>query len=174
MAGSLIKLEEVTVGTAVSSVILGDDKWDTSFDVYMVKFNNVKPVTNGADMRVRVTESGTPNTTSNYDEGAKLLRADTTFQNIADVNRDYWILSGSVDNGTGENLNNIMYIFNANNSSEYTFVTIESTYIDANNFKGLQGGGVFTVTSQVDGVSILFDTGNIDTGSKFTLYGLAK
>jgi hypothetical protein len=173
MAGALIKLEEVTVSSAVSSVILGDDKWDTSFDVYMVKFNNVKPVTNGADMRVRLTESGTPNTTSNYDEAGKLLRADTTFQNIADVNRDYWILSGSVDNGAGENLNNIMYIFNANNSSEYTFVTIESNYIDGNNFKGLQGGGVFTVTSQVDGVSILFDSGNIASGT-FTLYGLKK
>ena len=172
--GSLIKIDEEIVTSAVASVTLGGSDWDSSYDVYMVKFNNVKPVTNGADMRVRVTESGTPNTTSNYDEAGKLLRADTTFQNIADVNRDYWILSGSVDNGTGENLNNIMYIFNANNSSEYTFVTIESNYIDSNNFKGLQGGGVFTVTSQVDGVSILFDTGNIDTGSSFVLYGLKK
>ena len=171
MAGSLIKIQEEIVTSAVASVTLTGI--DSTYDVYMTKMNNVAPVTNLADLQFRVTESGTPNTTSNYDQSAKLLRADTTFQNLADTNRGFWIFSGSVDNGTGENLNNIMYIFNANNSSEYTFVTIESTYIDSNNFKGIQGGGVFTSASTVDGVNIFFDTGNIASGT-FTLYGLKK
>ena len=171
MAGSLIKIDEEIVSSAVASVDLTGI--DSTYDVYMVKMNNVAPVTNLADLQFRVTESGTPNTTANYDQSAKLLRADTTFQNLADTNRDFWIFSGSVDNGTGENLNNIMYIFNANNSSEYTFVTIESTYVDSNNFKGIQGGGVFTSASTVDGVNIFFDSGNINSGT-FSLFGLAK
>src|SRR5210317_233174 len=99
MAGSLIKIDEEIVSSAVASVDLTGI--DSTYDVYMVKMNNVAPVTNLADLQFRVTESGTPNTTANYDQSAKLLRADTTFQNLADTNRDFWIFSGSVDNGTG-------------------------------------------------------------------------
>jgi hypothetical protein len=51
---------------------------------------------------------------------------------------------------------------------------MENGYLaDDGTFLGTQGGGVYTQTTTVDGVSISFDTGNIDAGT-FTLYGLKK
>jgi len=36
MAGSLIKIDEEIVTSAVASVTLGGTDWDSSYDVYMV------------------------------------------------------------------------------------------------------------------------------------------
>ena len=67
-----------------------------------------------------------------------------------------------------------MYIFNANNSSEYTFATIEGAILsNTNELRGGQGGNVFTSASSVDGVQIFFDSGNIESAT-LTLYGLKK
>ena len=41
MAGSLIKLEEVTLSGATANVTLGDDTWDSSYNVYYVTFDGV-------------------------------------------------------------------------------------------------------------------------------------
>ena len=72
MAGSLIKIDEEIVTSAVASVTLGGSNWDSSYDVYMVQITNVSPANDDvSDMRF--TESGTPNTTANYDDAAKQL-----------------------------------------------------------------------------------------------------
>ena len=72
--------------------------------------------------------------------------------------------------GTSETTNGIFNIYNANNSSEFTFMTTESSNRDSsgNNY-GSQGGLLFSVTSAVDGVYLYYTTGNIASGT-FTLY----
>jgi hypothetical protein len=172
MAGSLIKISETIVSSAVASVTL--TSIDSIYDVYLLVMNNVSPATVNADVFLRVTESGTASSDSDYDLAYKLLRTDTTFSNISSTNQAQWGLSGSLENEAGKTFNGHCYIFNANNSSEYTFVTMENGYLaDDGTFLGTQGGGVYTQTTTVDGVSISFDTGNIDAGT-FTLYGLKK
>ena len=174
MAGSLIKIDEeiVTSASPVASVTLTGI--DSNYDVYLLVMNNVSPVTADADVHLRVTESGTASSDSDYDIAYKLLRTDTTFSNINNTNQAQWQISGSLENDGGKTFNGHCYIFNANNSSEYTFITIENGYLaEDGTFLGQQGGGVYTQTTAVDGVNISFDTGNIDTGT-FTLYGLKK
>jgi len=169
MAGQLIQVATNTVSSAVASVTLtGID----SDDVYLFTFNNVIPETADADLLIRFTESGTANTTSNYDRSAKLLRSDTTFSNTSATNESQTNLSTSMenDNNTG-GCNGLMYVYNANNSSEYTFATRETVYLaEDGTMLGFQGGNVFTVTSAVDGVQFRYDTGNIRSGAVFTLY----
>ena len=71
MAGSLVKIAETTVSSAVASVTLTGI--DSTYDVYMVRFNNVAPETDATNLRVRFTESGTPDSTSaNYDRAKKI------------------------------------------------------------------------------------------------------
>jgi len=176
MAGSLIKIDEEIVTSAVASVTLGATNWDSSYDVYMVKLNNVVPETDTNDLKARVTESGTPNTTANYDRAQKILRADIAFENTSATNETSFDLSTSIGNATGEQLNSIIYIFNANNSGEYTFITMENVQLSHNPILiGNQGGAVFTSASAVDGIQFFTQTGatNIDSGT-FTLYGLKK
>ena len=171
MAGSLIKLEEVTVSSAVASVTLTGI--DSTYDVYMVRYNNWNAVNDNVTGYMRLTASGTANTTSNYDFAAKNLDATATFGNATATNQDKFDIVNS-GTGTGEIANSIIYLYNFNNASEYSFMTIESTLRNSSaKLKGHQGGGVLTVTEANDGVEFFFSSGNISSGS-FVLYGLKK
>ena len=175
MAGSLIKIDEEIVSSAVASVILTGI--DSTYDVYLLTLVNVSPDTANADVYLRVTESGTASPDSDYDFASKQLRADTTFSNIGLTNQAQWGISGSLENDAGQAFNGHCYIFNAYNSSEYTSITTENVYLaEDGTMLGNQGGGVYTQTTTVDGVSIQIlesGSGNIDSGT-FTLYGLKK
>jgi len=164
----LLQVSTNTVSSAVASVTLtGID----SDDVYMVASTNVIPSTDGADLQMRFTESGTANSTSNYDSAFKFLAANTGFTNSSSTNQNKFDISGSIGKNTaGESLSQIQYIYNANNSSEFSFFSIEQSYMfNGGNNHGNQGGGVFTSASSVDGVNFFMDTGDIDSGT-FTLY----
>jgi hypothetical protein len=174
MAGSLIKIDEEIVTSAVASVTLTGI--DSTYDVYMVKINNLVP-DGAAHIIGRFTESGIENSTANYDMASKRLRTDTTFNDFALTNRtDFYreYFMGSYLN-TNAPMNATFYIFNANNSSEYTFITWENTglYSGGSLLLGNQGGGVFTVASAVDGFKWTAVTNNIASGH-FVLYGLKK
>ena len=69
----------------------------------------------------------------------------------------------------------ILYIFNANNSSEFTYITFEIVEVDhSQTTLGMAGGMVFTSASAVDGIKLFFDSSsNTETGT-FRLYGLKK
>ena len=71
MAGSLILLDEETVSSGVSSVTLGASDWDSSYNVYMVEYNNVVADTDAQYFRIRVLKSSSADTTSNYDQAYK-------------------------------------------------------------------------------------------------------
>ena len=170
MAGQLLQVATNTVTSAVSSVSLtGID----SDDVYMVAFNQVIGSSGNNNLEMRVTESGTANSTSNYDWAAKKLDATGSFANQNSQNLDHFYLNIQVGNDSAfnEQNNGIVYIYNANNSSEYTFYTQETVYLNpfSGGVNGAQGGGVFTSASTVDGVNIFFSSGNIASGT-FTLF----
>jgi len=173
MAGSLIKIDEEIVTSAVASVTLTGI--DSTYDVYMVVYNNAKVSADGTTkIRMRFTESGTPNTTANYDRASKFLRTVVSFGNLSNTNQTSFNTDSNIGNDTGEHQNKVYYIFNANNSSEYTFMTEEATQVaSSGELSGQQGGGVFTVTSAVDGVNF-FSTGGDINSAVFTLYGLKK
>ena len=163
---SLVQVDTETVTSAVASVTLtGID----SDDVYMVAVSGLSPATSQV-LRGRFTESGTENTTANYDFSAKGLKTSASFENNTGSNYSYIPISDSyVNASTAKNFNAIFYIFNASNASEYTFITFETTQYAGAELYGNQGGGVFTVTSSVDGIYFYISGINIDSGI-FTLY----
>jgi len=171
MSGSLIKIDEEIVTTAVASVTLTGI--DSTYDVYMVAYNNVLPSLDNKLLSNRVTVSGTADTTANYDWAYKLLNAAGAFSNISATNDTDNVLG---TNGTGgnESTNGIMYLFNFNNASEYSFGTVENTIreLDAA-LRGIQGGYVHTVAQACDGIQFFYASGNIVSGT-FKLYGLKK
>jgi hypothetical protein len=177
MAGSLIKIDEEIVTSAVASVTLGGADWDSSYDVYMVAVNNVVPTSSSTLLYQRFTVGGSPDTSANYDEAYKRLRTGGAFDNSANVNQNYLnTVYNLIGTTASKNQNFIEYLFNFNNSSEYSFMTIESSgwyEITADELYGAQGGGTLTVSQATNGVQYYFSTGNIASGT-FTLYGLAK
>ena len=168
MAGKLIQVATTTVTSSTASVTLTGINSD---NVYMLAINNVQPVNDSGYLLMRVTESGTANTTSNYDMSYSNLRADSSFSNSNYQNISFfYITNNTLGTQTSESFNGIKYIYNANNSSEHTFFTNEvSTLSNTSNLWGNQGGEVFTSDSSVDGVYFFMDNGNIASGT-FTLY----
>tara|TARA_R100001510_G_C7501586_1_gene105055 strand:+ start:22 stop:546 length:525 start_codon:yes stop_codon:yes gene_type:complete len=174
MAGSLIKIQETTVSSAVSSVTLTGI--DSTFNVYKVVGSNIKSASDDKDLLMRVTVGGTAQTTSNYDEATKNLRNDTTFSNSGLPNLDKWQPFSALGNAAGENGNLVCYLFNFNNASKFSFCTRESVYNVADlALFGMQGGGVYTVAEAHDGINFSLESStNFSSGTTFSLYGLKK
>lgn len=173
MAGALIKIDEqIVTGSSVASVTLTGIS--STYDVYMVQLTNVRMATDSRALYIRFTASGTPNTTANYDRAMKNFRTDAGFTDNGNVNQTF-IGMEQGGTGTSEYQNATLYLFNFNNASEYSFITNENSGRTASgNLSGKQGGGVLTVTEANDGIYFYTSGGNINTDSKFTLYGLKK
>ena len=176
MAGSLIKIDEEIVSSAVASVTLGGANWDSSFDVYKVVVSNVVTDTDTKALLFRhLDTSNNPITTSNYDVAFKVLRTDTTFEDVYGSGTLAYIVDNYIGTATGEVGNGVLYLFNSNNSSEYTFHTIESNYRNNSGvLRGAQGGGVLDSAVATKGVSIFLTSGGNIASGTFTLYGLKK
>ena len=176
MPGSLIKIDEEIVSSAVSSVTLGGANWDNSYDVYKVVVSNVVTDTDTQALIFRhLDTSNNPITSANYDVAFKVLRTDTTFENGYGTGVTFaFIVDNYIGTATGEVANAVLYLFNSNNASEYTFHTVESTYRNNTGvLRGAQGGGVLDSAVATKGVSIFMASGNIASG-RFSIYGLRK
>jgi hypothetical protein len=168
MAGSLIQVATNTVTSAVSSVdLIGT----TTNDVYMVAISGLSCTDDSYPLYLRFTESGTANSSSNYDIAYRQFKSDTSFANASGQNMSIIDLSFASGNDTGEDISAIMYIYNANDSGEYTFCSFEDMWmVSTPKFWGRAGGGVLTVDSQVDGVSFFFGSSKTIASGTFTLY----
>jgi len=172
MAGSLILVDSETVSSGVSSVSLTGI--NSTYDVYELIISGLEADTNMSAVKIRVTKSGTADSTSNYDEASKQFKAYNTFTNDSDTNATSWGFN-TIGTTSGSAFNLTAYLFNFANASEYSFVTFENATADTTtDFRGKQGGGVHTVASASDGINVFLSTGgNIDSG-EFKLYGLRK
>tara|TARA_Y100000004_G_scaffold98401_1_gene110218 strand:+ start:155 stop:670 length:516 start_codon:yes stop_codon:yes gene_type:complete len=168
MAGQLVQVATNTVSSATAEVSL---QGITTDDVYMVTLLGVTPDTDTANLSCYVGISGTRQTTSNYDGAFKRLKTNTTFSNDSFTNAPTgWFVGHSLGTATSENANSIIYCYNFNNSSEYSFLTFEDNILNSSAVcEGRQGGGVYTVAESHNSINFRFETGNIASGT-FTLY----
>ena len=174
MAGSLVHIgSAVASGSAATLSITGID---STYNVYMVKGFGIENTTDLEDLRGRVTTSGTPDSDSQYDHAFKLFKASGSFADESNTNQDHWRLIDGLGNATNEQAEFIMYLFNFNNSSEYSFFTFDSSYIHGSSgvLMGYEGGGVHTVAETNDGISFHLENSDNFSAGTFTLYGFSK
>ena len=172
MAGSLKKISKVTASGSPS--VLTIQGIDSTYNVYIVHYKDIVP---NSDERLglRVTKGGTPQDDSNYDNARKGLLAHGAFQENSDVD-DSKILLGTVEStATTSGAFGTLYLYNFNNSSEYSFINFESMmHASTPSAFADVGGGVHTVASASDGVSFFFESGATFTSGEMILYGLVK
>ena len=173
MAGALIKIDETIISSALASVTLTGI--DSTYDVYKVVATNIKPASDDKDLYMKVTVSGSAQTTSNYDSFTKNFRIDASFSGETLPNVNHWQPFSAIGGAAGENANLVAYLFNFNNSSEYSYITVEAvqTVYDLDLF-GMQGGKLYTVAEAHDGVNFTLESGTNFSAGQFTLYGLKK
>ena len=168
MAGKLIQVATETVTSATAEVSL---QGITTDDVYMVTLLGVTPATDNTSLYCYVGIDGTKQTGSAYDGAFKRLKTNTTFSNDSFVNSTTgWITGHNLGTATSENGNSVIYCYNFNNSSEYSFLTFEANVLNSSAIcEGRQGGGVYTQAESHNSINFLFSGGNIASGT-FTLY----
>ena len=166
MVGQLVQVATNTVTSAVASVTLTGINDDS---VYLFTWVGVTCASDVNQNQIRVTKSGTAQSDSEYDFASKQLFASTSFVDNGQVNQTSFI-DLFIGNNTGEMANGLMYLYNFNNSSEFSFVTREQVSLShVAQTQGVMGGGVHTVASASDGVNYFMASGNL-TGGTFTLY----
>ena len=170
MAGSLIQVDTETVTSNVSSVSLTGISTD---DVYMIACSNIFFDSND-DMKIRFTVSGSADTSSNYDYAHRAMYNNATMGNTGAENQSSLDTNQSTGTSGTHPINLIMYLFNFNNSSEYSFVTYENAHRATSNVRigFFAGGGVLTEAQTTDGVHFFLGSGNNFANGTFTLYKL--
>ena len=75
---------------------------------------------------------------------------------------------------TGETSNGYLYIYNAGDSSKYTFLTSQfSTFRDTAEIQTNFNSGVYDQTATVNGLQFQTSGGNLEFGT-FSLYGIKE
>lgn len=166
--GQLIQVATTTITSNTSSVTLTGINDDS---VYVLFLNNVAPSSDNNYLAIRFTESGTPNSSSNYDRANLFMYPTGTSFGLAGTNENAVNITCHTNGtGTSETTNGIFHIYNAQNSSEFTYLSAESTCVDHNNRPyGSPGGLTLTTTSAVDGVQLFYGSNSIASGT-FSLY----
>jgi|TARA_E500000318_G_C3537816_1_gene203395 hypothetical protein len=167
MAGSLVQINKATTdGSSQSVQVTGIN----SDDVYLVTYKGIQSASHDR-LRIRVTKSGSDDNTSEYDNGRKGLPANGTFQNNNDVD-DGKILLGTMDDLAGTGAQGLIYCYNFNSSSEFSYVYFDtSMYASTPQLFGEFGGGVQKVASASDGLALQTNSSNnLVAGGVVTLY----
>jgi len=168
MAGRIVQVATSTITTTTAFVdLIGT----TTDDVYLLTGNNLVVDTDAKQWNLRVLKSSSPDVSANYDYGYKQIRTDSAYFNGAVPNATFY---GATFLGTagGEDGNFIAYLYNFNDSSEYSYISTEESSIASNNANtGTFAGIVHTVASASNGIRISCNNGsNNFTSGKLTLY----
>jgi hypothetical protein len=122
-------------------------------------------------MMARVTVGGTADSSSVYDNAFKFFRADASFDNASNTNGTVFDFKPQ-QVSAGRSANGLLYLYNFNNSSEFSYITVEHSFFwnGSNGFSAHIGGAVETEAQACDGIQFLCSgSGTYATGT-FTLY----
>ena len=158
--------------SASSSSTLSVSHSLADYDVAYVVVNNLVPSTDAA-IRWRVTQSGTPDTTSNYQNARRDMPANAAFQNNEAEDGDY-VENATVEADSNLGFNAVFWLYNFNSSTEYSYANWQhATWVTTPQAFGGYGGFIHTELATSGGLSFHFSTGNIASG-ELTLYGISK
>ena len=179
MSGSLVLIDSATATSSDNVINLGGANWNDSFNVYVLRFNNVGTGTDAKGLQFRFLDSSnTAISDSTYDVAFTVIKSVDVpeFGYATNGTFGYLIdLRIGTGNSGDETANGEIYIFNANNASEHTTYSIESVYLSSDNqMKAPYGFGSLTNTEVVKGVSIFLESNVNFTQGEFKLYGLSN
>ena len=170
--GSLELIEEQIYSSGTVSAVDFTSIKGAKYDVHFLTWSNVNFASEEVPA-LRFAESGTWETASVYQYALQGYGTSGGFAENKSTGETYCLLGNYTDDVT----NGYAYIYNAHNSSKYTFVTSQSMDDDQDSSPqsiGYFGGGVLPQASTVDGIRF---TGSASTNfSSFTvkLFGVKQ
>jgi hypothetical protein len=171
--GQLELIETQTASGSPSSIDFTSIS-ESTYNVHLVTMNNWLH-SDTSQIALRFYESGVVETAAVYQTAYQRGAADGNFGEAKSTGLNMLTLNSGVSTGTNRTRNGYFYVYNAGDSSKYTFVTQHTSTIDnGGDFNMSFGSGVLPQTSTVDGIKILgFSSGTFTQGS-FSLYGIKE
>ncbi len=164
---SLVQVATTSVSNVSTFSITGID--DDS--VYKLVLHELYMNSDGARPRMRFTKSSdsSADTSSNYDGKTMDQYMNQSFSDNNFTNSDYYNGFSTGTTNT-ESLMGVYYVYNFNDSSEYSFITIEEVATNnAGQYAGRIGGMCLTVNQATNGFMWHSSSNNI-ANAKATLY----
>ena len=172
--GKLELIETITLGTDTASIIF-DEIQNTKYNVHLITYSNGVCDTSGQRLKLRFFESGVEETASVYQYALQNAGTDI-FGEARSTGVDNIHLGANTQVSGNWSDNGYIYIYNAGDTSKYTFTTqhLPSLYSTGGSFRCYFGSGVLPQVSNVDQFKIFASSGNIKTGLVASLYGIAE
>ena len=171
--GTLELIQTQTSSGAVAQVDFTSIKEDI-YNIHLVTFNNFQPVNDTPSFLIRFFESGVIESGSVYQNAYQKGATDGTFGEDKSTGQNGIAFGGAQTTDTGGAINGYFYIYNAGDSTKYTFLTAQS--MDLDKYSGgyfYYGSSVLPQVSVVDGFRFLYSSGNI-ADFDVSLYGIKE
>jgi hypothetical protein len=173
--GSLELIDTISYSSGVSTVS-ATNLQENKYDVHLVHFKNFGITTAGSGTQqanFQLAESGTF-TTSGYQRAVQGGNSNaTTFQGQS--TSDSRISNAYSTSSSGDiNFSMYMYIYNAGDSSKYTFITTQLSKNEHGLFQYQFGGGVLPQASTVTGVRVVESTAANFDSFEVKVYGVKQ
>lgn len=173
--GKLELISTQTYSGAVANIDfkVADSTWDNSYNVHLLTVNNLGVTASGGSQGlIQFYESGVLETANVYQRAWQYGNATGTFGESKSTADDTVF---SFYTATGDITSNFyLYIYNAGDSSKYTFVTGQMFKVDVGTPQMQFGSGVLPQTSVVDGIRIKDSSGANWTSFDISLYGIKE
>ena len=175
----LQQVDHFTVTSDVTSVIIGGGSAGSSTenfaintdDVYVLTYHSLFMSVDGRVAQIRYTKSSdnSADTSSNYDQAWQSMYSNGSAYPGQNQNQPHHS-NNSKGTTLQESQSGIWYLYNFNNSSEYSFVWQESVNItETPEYTGMFKGHVLTVAQACNGIQFFANANAIASGV-FTLY----
>lgn len=177
-AGSAVTFLQSQTASSSSSINFTSPFDDATYLYYIFTYTNVRPSTDGVELRLRVSVNGGSSwLSSDYRWVRMRINSSSGSDTINEDDSDSKIeLAQDLGNATGEGLSGqAIYIPSANPGSVNAgFFLHDNCYFqDTGTFFRNFGVGMNETSSVVNGIQFFMDSGNIATGI-FKMYGVSK
>ena len=173
--GTLELIQTQSISSDVDTVDFTNIKED-EYNVHFLTVNNLLPATDSQPTLLRFSNDGG----SSFEAGTNYEYAfqnggygSGTFEEHKSTGTSGIYLTNNTSNATNETINLYCYIYNANDSSKYTFATYQGVWIFATGEMVMNfGSGVYDTAEVINAYQVLIGSGNITQGD-ISLYGIS-
>ena len=174
------KLELIqTLSADNSSQILDFDSILTSdYNVNFITFSDYQSANDSNKIVLRL-KNASGEISSGYQIANQRVNVPSDQVEARSTSSSFIRLMDNGGNNTNEKANGYIYIYNANDSSKYTFITLQTTYVDLNgNYTTEFGSAVHPTAETITGflfrnLTVTGSVGNINT-LDVSLYGIKE
>ncbi len=169
------KLKLVTTTNVSSNTVSVTLTGIDNNSVYMLVVQGMYFQTND-DVRMRVTSSGSPVTSSDYDYRHYVLYNDVGSGSTIVNDNSNIDLSQGIGTSMNNAFNMVAYLHNFNNSSEYSYIVYENIHRNTsqNRLGSFHGGAICDSVASHDGITVFGGQGNDIASGSFSLYEIEE